>query len=206
MSLPDIETYIGQRIPVANIEADMLVMPQPREQDAQYMAEVAADSAAFGDKVEQREKDGSPRKGSRSGGGRGGDRPRSDKPRERRPRSEVAATEGAAETVVQAPAAPASAPAETGEAGERKRRRRRGGRNRRREGDASTVDTNATPVAEGTRAPRGERRPPRERGNGENNHSRPSRHVAITSGKSAEPEAPKKDGFFRRLSRAIFGH
>jgi ATP-dependent RNA helicase RhlB len=208
MSLPDIETYIGQRIPVANIEPELLVMPKPREQDAQYMAEVAADSAAFGDKVEQREKDGSPRKGSRSGGGsgRGGDRPRSDKPREpRKPRVEAAAGESV-EVVVTKPAAPAAAPAETGEAAERKRRRRRGGRNRRREGDVAAAEGAANTAAEGTRAPRGERRPPRERSNGESNHSRPSRHVAITPSKSGDAlEAPKKVGFFRRLSRLFTG-
>jgi len=209
MSLPDIETYIGQRIPVANIEPELLVMPQPREQDAQFVADAAADSAAFGDKVEQREKDGSPRKGSRSGGGRGGDRPRGDKPREpRKPRVETATAE-AAEVAVTKEAAPAPAQAETGEAGERKRRRRRGGRNRRREGgDVAVAEGAANTAAEGTRAPRGERRPPRERsnGNGESNHSRPSRHVAITSGKPAEQDAPKKLGLFRRISRALFGH
>ena len=208
MSLPDIETYIGQRIPVANIEAELLVMPKPREQDAQYMAEVAADSAAFGDKVEQREKDGSPRKGSRSGGGRGGDRPRGDRPpREpRKPRVEAAAGEST-EVVVTKPAAPAPAVAETGEAAERKRRRRRGGRNRRREGDAVAVEGGTNAAAEATRAPRGERRPPRERNGGDNSHSRPSRHVAITSGKPGEAQdAPKKQGFFRRLSRFFIGH
>ncbi|MDR3446968.1 MULTISPECIES: DEAD/DEAH box helicase [unclassified Dyella] len=206
MSLPDIETYIGQRIPVANIEAEMLVMPQPREQDAQYMAEVAADSAAFGDKVEQREKDGSPRKGSRSGSGRSGDRPRGDKPRgPRKPRHEAPA-EGAEEPVkTETAPVQASAQGEATDGAERKRRRRRGGRNRRREGDAPAAEAAANPAGEGNRQPRGERRPPRERGNAENNHSRPSRHVAITSGKQAEQEAPKKVGFFRRLSRFFTG-
>ena len=211
MSLPDIETYIGQRIPVANIEPDMLIMPQPREQDAQYMADVAADSAAFGDKVEQREKDGAPRKGPRSGGGRGGDRPRGDKPREpRKPRAEVAAPVEGAEATVNTDAAPAQAPGESAEGVERKRRRRRGGRNRRREGGgdapaAQGADNNT--ANEGKREPRGERRPPRERGNGDsNNHTRPSRHVAITSTKPAEQSAPEKLGFFRRVSRFFFGH
>ncbi|WP_109125165.1 DEAD/DEAH box helicase [Dyella sp. C11] len=213
MSLPDIETYIGQRIPVANIEAVMLVMPQPREQDAQCVADAAADSAAFGDKVEQREKDGSPRKGSRSGsgggggrGGRSGDRPRGDKPREpRKPRPE-AGSEGT--EPVKTETAPAPAQGESAEGAERKRRRRRGGRNRRREGgDVQAAEVTTNQAAEGGRAPRGERRPPRERNAGEgNNHSRPSRHVAITSGKPAEQEAPKKVGFFRRLSRKLFGH
>ena len=206
MSLPDIETYIGQRIPVANIEAELLVMPKPREQDAQFVADAAADSAAFGDKVEQREKDGSPRKGSRSGGGRGSDRSRSDKPREpRKPRVEAPAADAAA--TVQTQAAPAAAEGETGEAAERKRRRRRGGRNRRREGgEAVATEVTAQAAGEGARAPRGERRPPRERNNGENSHARPSRHVAITSSKPAEQEAPKKPGFFRRISRKLFGH
>jgi len=205
MSLPDIETYIGQRIPVANIEADMLVMPKPREQDAQFMADSAADSAAFGDKVEQREKDGARKGPPRSRGGRTGDTPRSDKPREpRKPRSEQAPAEGA-EVVVADAAAPAQG--EGVEGVERKRRRRRGGRNRRREGDAApATEAAASQGAEGKREPRGERRPPRDRGNGEGNHARPSRHVAITSGKAAEQEAPKKVGFFRRLSRKLFGH
>jgi len=206
MSLPDIETYIGQRIPVANIEADMLVMPKPREQDAQYMADVAADSAAFGDKVEQREKDGSPRKGSRSRGGRSGDKPHSDKPRSDKPREPRKPRAEGEEAAVKTDVAPAPAQGESAEGVERKRRRRRGGRNRRREGDVPAADATAHQSGEGTRQPRGERRPPRERGNDENNHARPSRHVAITSGKPAEQEAPKKVGFFRRLSRLFTGH
>jgi ATP-dependent RNA helicase RhlB len=211
MSLPDIETYIGQRIPVASIEPDMLVMPQPREQDAQYIADAAADSAAFGDKVESREREGSSHSGSRSGsrsrGGRGrdGERPRSDKPREpRKPRTEGAAEENAA---VPAAAAPAIAPAagESAEGVERKRRRRRGGRNRRREGDAPATDAAVNTHGDTNRAARGDHRPSRERSGADNNHFRPSRHVAITSGKPAEQAAPQKMGFFRRLSRFFTG-
>jgi ATP-dependent RNA helicase RhlB len=210
MSLPDIETYIDQRIPVANIEPDMLVMPQPREQDAQFMADVAADSAAFGDKVEAREKDGSPSKRPRSRNDRGrpGERPaRSDKPREpRKPRVEtVAAEEGAVAVATPAEAKPAAATVETVDGVERKRRRRRGGRGRRRDGDAPVAEVAASPATEGSRAPRGERRASRERGGADNAHARPSRHVAITSGVSNEQHAPKKDGFFRRLSRFFTG-
>ena len=213
MSLPDIETYIDQRIPVANIEPDMLIMPKPREQDAQFMADVAADSAAFGDKVEGREKDGSPSRRPRSGGGSGsgrgrdGERPaRSDKPREpRKPRVEVAAEEAVVAVAMPAEAAPVVENGETVDGVERKRRRRRGGRGRRRDGDAP-VEVAATPVAEGNRAPRGERRSSRERGGADNAHARPSRQVAITSGVSSE-QSPhkKKDGFFRRLSRFFTG-
>ncbi|RDJ00568.1 ATP-dependent RNA helicase RhlB [Dyella solisilvae] len=208
MSLPDIESYIGQRIPVANIEADMLVMPKPREQDAQFMADSAADSAAFGDKVESREKDGGPRKPrERSRGGRDGDRPRSDKPREpRKPRVEAVA-EVAATTEAAVPAPSVEATGESADGVERKRRRRRGGRNRRRDGEAPVMDAAATSTGDANRAPRGERRPPRERGAAENGngHTRPSRQVAITSGKASEHVAPQKVGFFRRLSKFFTG-
>ncbi|WP_243049901.1 DEAD/DEAH box helicase [Dyella sp. RRB7] len=211
MSLPDIETYIGQRIPVANIEPDLLVMPKPREQDAQFVADAAADSEAFGDKVEAREKDGAPRKGPRSGSGRGrdGSRPaRSDKPREpRKPRVDAAPAE-AAEVASAGTAAP-TADAASAEGVERKRRRRRGGRNRRRDGEAPVVVEGgvANPnAADGARAPRGERRPSRERGGADAGHTRPSRHVAITAGVQGEEKAaPQKVGFFRRLGRLFTG-
>ena len=95
--------------------------------------------------------------------------------------------------------------------GTRKPRRRRGGRNRRREG-APTDGVEATghqaAVAEGNRAPRGERRPPRERNAAESGgaaHSRPSRQVAVTSGKSSENAHAKKPGLFRRLTRLFTG-
>jgi len=205
MSLPDIETYIGQRIPVANIEADMLVMPKPREQDAQFMADSAADSAAFGDKVEQREKDGSPKRSrDRAGRGRDGERSRSDKPREpRKPRAEEKAEAGAAHAAA-AGSAPAQPQGEAGDGVERKRRRRRGGRNRRRDGEAPAMDAAANQGGEGNRPQHGERRSSRERG-ADAAHGRPSRHVAITSGKPAEQHSPKKEGFFRRLSRFFTG-
>ncbi|TNY25277.1 DEAD/DEAH box helicase, partial [Fulvimonas soli] len=63
MSLPEIEAYIGQKIPVATVEPDMLVMPKPRAVDPEFAAAAAADSAAFGDRV-------APREGGRSGEGR----------------------------------------------------------------------------------------------------------------------------------------
>ncbi|MHA6204762.1 DEAD/DEAH box helicase [Dyella soli] len=213
MSLPDIETYIGQRIPVASIEPDLLVMPKPREQDAQFIADAAADSEAFGDKVEVRAKDGSPHKGPRSssnGRGRDGARPpRSDKPREpRKPRVEELPEGSAAMVAIPAEAVPAAAPAgESAEAAERKRRRRRGGRNRRRDGEAPVAaEAGASRhAAEGGRAPRGERRPSRERDGAETGHARPSRQVAITAGTPGEDKASKKVGFFRRLSRLFTG-
>jgi len=204
MSLPDIETYIGQKIPVATVEPDMLIMPKPREIDAQFVADAAADSAQFGDKVEPRGDErkpsgGRPRQGARSGerGPREGRPPHA--PRPPRAEGEVAvATEPQPGVVATHPAAPVSAPtAEDGE-GVHKRRRRRGGRGRRREGG-----DNAAPQAAAStenRAPHGERKPPRERGAGP---SRPSRQVAVQSGVN-EP-ASKKPGFFRRLTRLFTG-
>jgi ATP-dependent RNA helicase RhlB len=199
MSLPDIEAYIGQKIPVATVEPELLVMPRPREVDPQFAAQAAADSAQFGDRVEPR---GDERKGPRSGsrrGGRGGERgPREGRPprAERQPRTEgevAVATEP--QPGVVAPAAPAGTPAAGDGEGARKRRRRRGGRGRRREGGE-----NAAPQAQAeNRAPHGERKPPRERAAGA---SRPSRQVAVQSGVEA---ATKKPGFFRRLTRLFTG-
>ncbi|MBP1474232.1 DEAD/DEAH box helicase [Frateuria sp. MAH-13] len=202
MSLPDIETYIGQKIPVATVEADLLVMPKPREIDPQFAAQAAADSAQFGDKVEAR---GDERKGARDGsrrGGRSGERgsregrpPRAPRP----PRAEgeaAVATEPQPGVVATGPAAPDATPAADGE-GARKRRRRRGGRGRRREGGE-----NAAPQAQATtenRPPHGERKPPRERSAGP---SRPSRQVTVQSGVES---TGKKPGFFRRLTRLFTG-
>ena len=211
MSLPDIETYIGQRIPVAAIEPDMLVMPKPREVDPQFAADAAADSAAFGDKVENREKkEGGPGRSRRRGGP--GERSRSEgKPREprkpRKPREgDVQPAPAAADAiaVIAAPSNPAQGDAVVGAEGPHKRRRRRGGRGRKRDGVA-TIETNTAPVA-GAEASRGGRdghRPSRERG-GADAGARPSRQVAATAVHAAE-SAPKKQGFFRRLARLFTG-
>ncbi|MDE3211072.1 MAG: DEAD/DEAH box helicase, partial [Pseudomonadota bacterium] len=69
MSLPEIETYIGQSIPVASMDPQLLVMPKSREIDAEFAANAAADSAAFGDVVPPRPGE-KPRRGG--GAGRGG--------------------------------------------------------------------------------------------------------------------------------------
>ena len=203
MSLPDIEAYIGQSIPVATIEPELLVMPKPREVDAEFAANAAADSAAFGDRVEPRHDD---KKGGRSrrDGGRG---PREGRSHESRPPRPPRAETAVAEAV-----APAAA-AQDGDAivaaeGEHKRRRRRGGRNRRREGGEAAANAvqgkpQAKP-AEGGRPPRGERRAPRERVPAEAvaASARPSRQVAATAGE--HPHA-NKPSLFRRLTRLFTG-
>jgi ATP-dependent RNA helicase RhlB len=79
---------------------------------------------------------------------------------------------------------PAQADATTGEA---KRRRRRGGRGRRREGAPGTEVAANHAV------------------NGNNGNSRPSRQVVAQSPAGSEHVAPKKQGFFRRLTRLFTG-
>ena len=202
MSLPDIETYIGQRIPVAAIEPDMLVMPKPREIDAQFAADAAADSAAFGDKVESREKkDGGPGRSRRRGGS--GERPRGEgKPREPRKPREPADRAEAPERVETPAAVAAAAPGENAGAEGPRKRRRRGGRGRRREGAVETAAP-AMAGAEGSRGAREGHRPSRERGGAET-AARPSRQVAATAVHASEGAA-KKPGFFRRLARLFTG-
>jgi ATP-dependent RNA helicase RhlB len=213
MSLPEIETYIGQKIPVASVDPEMLVMPKPKAIDAQYAADAAADSAAFGDRVEPREGDKGARggrNGSRDGKreGRGPRPPRSAEARS--PRAAVAEAAVAAVAEAAAPN-PATAPdgTPTDASGAPRKRRRRGGRGRnRRDGEASgneAATATARPASENG-APRGERRPPRERRPAnEAAAGRPSRQVAVQSGVPAEASAPKKPGFFRRLTRLFTG-
>ncbi|WP_158880573.1 DEAD/DEAH box helicase [Rhodanobacter sp. L36] len=215
MSLPDIETYIGQSIPVAQMDPELLIMPKPRAIDAEFAANAAADSAAFGDIVPprpgeapRRPRGASGRDGERSGSPRPASRP----PRERRPVADVVAVAEpavAATPIVADTSAPGTADA-TAE-GTRKPRRRRGGRNRRREGEATAVvETQGQPATNpttGNRAPRGERRPARERSAADvaAHGGRPSRQVAVTSGKTGEHAHPKKPGIFRRLTKLFTG-
>jgi ATP-dependent RNA helicase RhlB len=214
MSLPDIETYIGQSIPVAQMDPELLVMPKPRAVDPEFAANAAADSAAFGDVVPPRPGE-KPRRSSGAGrtperSGRGGSRP----PRESKP----AVVDSNLETPDASPVAVAvhqtgtAAVVDGGSTAEapRKPRRRRGGRNRHREGAPTDgIETKSgTSPAEGNRAPRGERRPPRERNAGESGgavHSRPSRQVVVTAGKASEHAPSKKPGLFRRLTRLFTG-
>lgn len=183
MSLPDIEEYIGQKIPVANLEPELLVMPTPKQIDPQFAAEAAADTAEFGDKVVPRE--GGKPSGSRGrrGGGRGGERSfqqrREDRPR--KPREERVVH---AENVSPA-AQPATAPSQEGTGGEGKRRRRRGGRGRRHSGAAPVAEVAVNQAAT-------------------SGANRPSRQVMAQSPSGPQAE-PQKLGFFRRIARLFTG-
>ena len=200
MSLPDIEAYIGQRIPVSSIEPELLVMPKPKEVDAQFAADAAADSEAFGDKVVSREpkEGGGSRNRSRRNGERGDRRPRDGERRERKPAPSSQPAQRQA---------PVQAPAPNGAAalaeGENKRRRRRGGRGRRRDGDIAAVSAGngAAAVAANDR---GERRGSRNGGE-QGGHGRSRQVVATAAHPPAEHVAAKKPGFFRRLTRLFTG-
>ncbi|UPG86119.1 DEAD/DEAH box helicase [Luteibacter aegosomatis] len=205
MGLPDIETYINQKIPTASIDAKMLVMPAPRPRADGVQDEVDDPNDTDGH-VPTR--GAPPEKGGRSGsrGGRGG--PRSGErsgSRERKPRppreDKPASTEVPVKTVVVADTVselPAAAEAMAAASAPKKRRRRRGGRGRgQREGGENVA---ATPNAR----PQGEARP---------SHSpqgqRPSRQVTASRPASTPaPVAPVKEkvGFFRRLGRLFGGN
>jgi ATP-dependent RNA helicase RhlB len=166
MSLPDIEAYIEQKLPVAQVEKELLI-PVPRAPRAPVEGddgEGESVSAIFREVREAKAAEDERRggRGGRSGsgsggGGRGGpgggsrerSGPRPGAHRERKPA--VTATEGAAE-VVERPAqrpAPSSPMQVDPNAPARKRRRRRGGRP---VGDAAAN-------AEAGGKPRGERKP-----------------------------------------------
>ncbi|TAM59742.1 MAG: DEAD/DEAH box helicase [Rhodanobacter sp.] len=224
MSLPDIEVFIGQSIPVASMDPDLLIMPKPRAIDAEFVANAAADSAAFGDFVPprpgeapRRSRGASGRDGERHGGNsRTGSRP----PRERK--SPAAAVNGNADRIDTIAAVSAASVVDAASVlrdtagnvdGESVRKpRRRGGRNRHRDGGvAGTPEANGQSAVvhtgEGNRAPRGERRPSRERNAMESIAvaNRPSRQVEVVSGKVHDHAHPNKPSLFRRLTRLFTG-
>lgn len=214
VGLPDIESYIEQKIPVESVTPELLKMPKPRTVDAQFAADAAADSAAFGDKVEPREGDksgrGGPSRGPRrESRGAGPNRSADGRP-PRKPRSESANPAPAPAPDAPAPETADSGAAETAQAnvvsasneatapvaadGAPRKRRRRGGRGRRREGApaaegsaGAAADSSASAAASAqapSPAPRTERKPPRE-APAPAPTTRPSRQVAATSGASA---------------------
>jgi ATP-dependent RNA helicase RhlB len=225
MGLPDIETYINQKIPTASIEARMLVMPAPRPRADGVQDEIDDPNDNDGH-IPTR--GAPPEKGGRSGGRDGRSGPRSGERSggrersgsgERRPRTPrpdaVAPTAGAVAASVEVPMKtvvvaetvadlPAAAEAMAADGATKKRRRRRGGRGRgAREGaengnGASVQAENAPPSAA-----------PRQADGQSNPNRRPSRQVAANRPSASAP-APvasgghEKVGFFRRIGR-LFG-
>lgn len=162
MSLPDIESYIEQKLPVVAVEPDLLIaIPRaPRELPEGTEGEQESIGAIFKEAREQRAADEERRGGGRRAGGAGsgarrssgerrpgersGERgPRDGAPRpprgERKPRPETAASgpgSSAPETAASAPDAAPAVVADT-ERAPRKRRRRRGGRRIEGNGEAA---------------------------------------------------------------------
>jgi ATP-dependent RNA helicase RhlB len=136
-SLPDIEAFIDQKLPVEPVTAELLTAipraPRAAPQPGDEIDEDAGESigAIFKEAREQRIADEQRRGGGRSGGGSGrgpagAGRPRSgDKPRAPRPpRSETIAPAAASPIVVAAPAE--TAPSDVARPPRKRRRRRHG--------------------------------------------------------------------------------
>ncbi len=187
-SLPEIEAFIGQKIPVGTIDPAMLVLPPPRHRPASFVSSIDQDddeeettlaAAASGP-------GGSRRPPPRQRRGSSGPR-REGSSREAPRRAHVAAVTAAA-PIVAAAGSPAAAN-ESAAKGPRSndvalnspadKRRRRGGRGRRRgerieRGEAPTSESARPAVAAASAAP---------------------------AGKGEAKAASKKPGFFHRLGR-----
>jgi ATP-dependent RNA helicase RhlB len=164
MSLPDIEAYIEQKIPVEPVSAELLTsLPRPQRAPVEG-EENESVGEIFREAREQRAADEQRRGGGRSSSGRPGERSRSEGERSRPPRrkpkpeGEVAAAPVAAVVAVPAPVqavsvpSPVAAEAEGGEErAPRKRRRRR--RGRPVDGAAVAADTAAPTSISTSRKP-----------------------------------------------------
>ncbi|HVI56496.1 MAG TPA: DEAD/DEAH box helicase [Luteibacter sp.] len=216
MGLPDIETYINQKIPTASIEARMLVMPAPRPRADGVQDEIDDPNdndghiptrgapPEKGGRSGSRDGRGGPRTGERSGSR---ERSGSAERRPRTPRPETpAAGAGAGADGVAAPVEvpmktvivaetvadlPAAAEAMAADGGPKKRRRRRGGRGRgAREGvengNGAAVQAESPSANGGTRQSSSA---PRQADGQGNPNRRPSRQVAANR-PSADAPAP----------------
>src|SRR5690625_3587009 len=233
MSLPDIETYIEQKLPVGTIEPEWLVMPK---------APPASERGDQGEKPAGKGESSSsaPRKRRRSRGGRG--RSGGGQGAGGKPRHDAAAAASQKKDDTAPHGASASADGATG-AGEghrsadgapRKRRRRRGGRNRHRggQGGQGAPGQNASSRSGGSG---GDGRPSRQGQKPRDNASRPAGHGQArasqrddrgdgrrqqkpqatqprpTNQESTQVQAtpagaPKKrPGLFKRLASGLFG-
>jgi ATP-dependent RNA helicase RhlB len=217
MGLPDIETYINQKIPTASIQAQMLVMPAPRPRADGVQDEIDDPNDNDGH-IPTR--GAPPEKGGRGGregrgGPRSGDRSGS---RERRPRppredtpavaASVVSTEVPMKTVVVAETIaelPAAAEAMAADGSPKKRRRRRGGRGRgAREGAENTDGNGAATHSENPVKAAA----PRHAEGQANPNRRPSRQVTASrptaTPASSAPPLQEKVGILRRIGR-LFG-
>jgi len=187
-SLPEIEQFIGQKIPVGTIDPALLALPPPRHHPAPPEGTVVVE-----------EDDGSietrppPRKHSSRGPERRPER-RSDRGPERRPeraRPAAAAAPSAAAAVM-----PARSEAVAGSAGDGARRRSRGGRGRRGAGVDPARPRESGNVA-AAQNPRGESARPEPRSAARSE----KRSIPVDAPPAATAVKHEKPGFFRRLGR-----
>jgi ATP-dependent RNA helicase RhlB len=213
MSLPDIEAYIGQKIPTAPITADMLVAPPPRERTP-VATRLSAEEEAADDArntagpppkegrarsrgtSDGRRREGRARRGagaSRERASIPGDTPVSDGTPVRATTSGTGGNPGPGAT-------DATATLDADGTPRRKRRRRGGrGRNKRREGTEIAQNGAAAQNGQhGAPATRGERAARPQRGT--ERKPRP-RAASAASTAPGVPSHPPKPGLFRRIMR-----
>ena len=186
--LPEIEAFIGQKIPVARVEPELLIAPPPRVRATPLPVSVEEDDGSIETAPPPRQRSRSPSgPGSRSGT-RG---PRRDAPRTApaKPASPPPAPERSGEVITAAPsAAPSAAPT----------RNRRGGRGRRRGGEG----TESASAVAGTTNQAASGRQPENRPPGRGNQGRGTTATAAVADTHAAPAAThKKQGFVRRLGK-----
>ena len=191
--LPDIEAYIGQRIPVARVDPEMLVIPPPRHRPTPPSTREESEAPDNDSNIDTSARKPHPSR-PRTGESRG---PR----RDSRPRDAAASPPRPPRPAPAAsvPAAPSAAPATAEKIAEKSadktaektaegapaKRRRRGGRGRRH-------------------GERVERNEPAENGAAHSDRSAPASSSAKGAAKPAaesETRAPKKPGFFNRIGR-----
>jgi len=203
MTLPEIETYIDQKIPTAPITPDLLIVPPPRPRAAGAATSASADDEAADDARNTAgppPKSGKPargphshgeRSGSRSGGR--GERPRSERSPAAKPVAAKPVAKAVAPVVAERSAAPADAAAFDGEAPRKRRRRGGRGRNKHREG----IETAAPAAKAGERGTSTQRIVERK----------PHPHAGQAAAATATPAAhAPKQGFFRRIMRMFGRH
>jgi ATP-dependent RNA helicase RhlB len=200
MGLPDIETYIEQKIPTASVTAEMLIVPpaKPRAHAAPMMDDEAeaADDARNTAGAPPKETKPHPSSSRTGGPPRAGSRSRA-------PRDETARPKMAEKAPVAAEK-PAAVSADTQQTvvDPGKKRRRRGGRGRNRSESGESVPVsagNAAPDAASGEGQKRERKPRRE-----HSSTIPTADTsrASTGGTAAAAEhVPTKPGFLRRIAR-----
>ncbi len=220
MALPEIETYIGQKIPVEAVTADLLKPVPPRARAV--MPVDVADEAHDDDVLSPPAR--VPRRGSASRG-RGSPRPSATGPRNpARVASPAVAADvtAAGARVAAAPAGPSSGAATNADSVEgaapARKRRRRGGRGRAG-GDGTVVPVADVGTGSASAAPavaaapvEGERRGRRRGGRMPRENAQPGGSSTTAPAPAGAPEpvavpaAHAKPGFFRRIGNLLRRH